>query len=120
MGQGMSMLFGGRQDPSSKGRRRLAFVVLAILLSAIAAGDPASAGAAAPPIRHVWVINLENSQVCINGAYSPVAVQEGFAGCPVPGFQGSAPYLGNVLPAQGTLVENYYGIGHESLDNYIA
>ena len=31
-----------------------------------------------------------------------------------------APYLARTLPANGALVSQYYGIGHESLDNYIA
>ena len=29
-------------------------------------------------------------------------------------------YLARTLPAQGALLPNYYGIGHASLDNYIA
>jgi phosphatidylinositol-3-phosphatase len=32
----------------------------------------------------------------------------------------AAPYLAQTLPAQGALLQNYYGIGHVSLDNYIA
>jgi hypothetical protein len=36
-------------------------------------------------------------------------------------FGGSqAPYLSKTLPSQGALLEDYYSIGHESLDNYIA
>lgn len=31
-----------------------------------------------------------------------------------------APYLSKTLPSQGALLENYYSIGHASLDNYIA
>jgi hypothetical protein len=31
-----------------------------------------------------------------------------------------APYLGTRLPALGAYLPNYYGIGHHSLDNYIA
>jgi hypothetical protein len=31
-----------------------------------------------------------------------------------------APYLSRQLPAQGELLSQYYGIGHASLDNYIA
>jgi phosphatidylinositol-3-phosphatase len=56
-----------------------------------------------PPIRHVFVLMLENQ----NAANT-------FAGKP------PAPYLAQTLPAQGALVPNYYGIGHASLDNYIA
>jgi len=36
------------------------------------------------------------------------------------GAKPSAPYLAQTLPAQGALLKNYYGIGHASLDNYIA
>ncbi|MEP7087998.1 MAG: alkaline phosphatase family protein [Gemmatimonadota bacterium] len=32
----------------------------------------------------------------------------------------AAPYLAHTLTAQGALLRNYYGIGHNSLDNYIA
>ncbi|MDX6659356.1 MAG: hypothetical protein QOJ55_178, partial [Solirubrobacteraceae bacterium] len=31
-----------------------------------------------------------------------------------------APYLSKTLVAQGQLLTHYYGIGHASLDNYIA
>ena len=31
-----------------------------------------------------------------------------------------SPYLAKTLPAQGAFLTNYYGIGHSSLDNYIA
>jgi LPXTG-motif cell wall-anchored protein len=63
-----------------------------------------AAEAATPPptIHHVWVINLEN---------------EGFASA----FGGHAnPYLSSTLPAMGQLLTQYYGIGHVSLDNYVA
>lgn len=56
-----------------------------------------------PPIRHVFVIVLENQS--FRDTFGP--------GSP-------APYLARTLPAHGALLENYYGIGHSSLDNYIA
>jgi hypothetical protein len=56
-----------------------------------------------PPIRHVFVLLLENE------AY-PVTF----------GGQSPAPYLSKTLPAQGALLTDYYSIGHASLDNYIA
>ena len=31
-----------------------------------------------------------------------------------------APYLGKTLKEAGAFMPNYYGIGHASLDNYIA
>ena len=56
-----------------------------------------------PPVGHVFVINLENEGCATTfGAGSP------------------APYLAKTLRAKGNLLTNYYGIGHNSLDNYIA
>ena len=54
-------------------------------------------------INHVIVIDLEN---------------EGFQTTFGPGSP--ATYLNGTLRAEGELLENYYGIGHDSLDNYIA
>ena len=56
-----------------------------------------------PPVGHVFVINLENEGFTTTfGAASP------------------APYLAKTLRSKGTLLTQYYGIGHNSLDNYIA
>src|ERR1700736_3135388 len=56
-----------------------------------------------PPIRHVFTIVLENKGYAETfGPNSP------------------APYLSKQLTAQGELLTNYYAIGHNSLDNYIA
>jgi hypothetical protein len=83
----------------------VAAVVVAAL--AIAASAPVhaerSAAPARPPIRHVFVIVLENKNADIT-------------------FSASSPaqYLATSLPAQGQLLTQYYGIGHVSLDNYIA
>ncbi|HWE57632.1 MAG TPA: alkaline phosphatase family protein [Acidimicrobiales bacterium] len=59
--------------------------------------------ASLPAVQHVFVIVLEN---------------EGYAAT----FQNPSadPYLARTLPAQGALLTNYYGTGHESNDNYIA
>lgn len=62
-----------------------------------------AAAAQRPPIRHVFTIILENK------SYS-----ETF------GPNSLAPYLSKQLTAQGGLLTNYYAIGHNSLDNYIA
>jgi hypothetical protein len=59
--------------------------------------------AGGPPVRHVFVLMLENENAATT-----------FAGAP------PAPYLAQTLPAQGAMVSNYYGIGHSSLDNYLA
>ncbi len=54
-------------------------------------------------IGHVFVINLENKD---------------FANTWGPGS--AARYLNTTLLVHGKLLSNYYGIGHASLDNYIA
>jgi phosphatidylinositol-3-phosphatase len=56
-----------------------------------------------PRIRHVFFIALENENY------------ENTFGDP-----SADPYLASTLPAEGALVENYYGTGHESNDNYIS
>jgi phosphatidylinositol-3-phosphatase len=55
------------------------------------------------PIRHVFILMLENQNAAVT-----------FAGQP------PAPYLAQTLPARGAMLPNYYGIGHASLGNYIA
>lgn len=52
---------------------------------------------------HVFVINLENKD------YDSVW-----------GNGSAAPYLSQTLRNQGVLLNNYYGIGHNSLPNYVA
>jgi hypothetical protein len=61
------------------------------------------AAAQRPLIRHVFTIMLENK-----------GFDETF------GANSLAPYLSKQLTSQGELLTNYYGIGHNSLDNYIA
>ncbi len=56
-----------------------------------------------PPIHHVFVIVLEN---------------EGYKA--TFGEPAADPYLAQTLPAQGALLESYYGTGHASNDNYIS
>ena len=55
------------------------------------------------PVHHVFVIMLEN---------------KGYA--QTFGSNSAAPYLANTLTAEGQLLTNYYGTGHNSNDNYIA
>lgn len=62
----------------------------------------APADAAGRP-GHIFVINLENK------SYDSVW-----------GDNSSAPYLSGTLRKQGVLLENYYGIAHNSLPNYLA
>ncbi len=54
-------------------------------------------------IGHVFLLVLEN---------------EGYRGVFEDGS--SAPYLARALPAQGALLTHYFGIGHNSLPNYLA
>jgi len=63
-----------------------------------ASGQPAAAS-----IGHVFVLILENEDYDNTfGTSSP------------------APYLAQTLPAKGTLLQSYYGTGHNSNDNYIS
>jgi hypothetical protein len=74
----------------------LPFFVLCVL------GSPLPAAAAPPPVKHVFVIVLENENADSTfGSESP------------------APYLARTLSAQGLLVANYFGVTHQSLGNYI-
>jgi phosphatidylinositol-3-phosphatase len=76
-------------------------------LAAMAAAGPASVAPARAdfdsPIRHVFVIVLENEG--FNTTFGP---------------NSKAPYLSKTLTSRGVLLQNYYGTGHASLDNYIA
>lgn len=72
--------------------------------AAVPTASPAAAHAyQPPPIRHVFVIMLEN---------------EGYAG--TFGDPAADPYLARTLPAQGALLTEYYATGHVSNDNYIS
>ena len=59
--------------------------------------------AAEPPIRHIFVITLENKN--FSATFGP---------------HSDAPYLAQTLKAKGALLTQYYGTGHSSLDNYVA
>jgi len=80
--------------------------VLACALAIVSCGAHGAVPAplpALPPIRHVFVLLLENESYPVTfGARSP------------------APYLSKTLAAHGALLTKYYSIGHASLDNYIA
>ena len=81
-----------------------AVVVLTATLAGLLplAGEGAQA-AAAPPIRHVFVINLENKGY--DQTFGPSS---------------PAPYLSQSLRAKGQLLTQFYGVAHNSLPNYIA
>jgi hypothetical protein len=117
--------------PKIRHRRRTAVIVLAAaaLVVGLVSALPATAHPAAKPrpaahpgraqtvalaaptafsppaIKHVWIITLENE------AYG---FTFGAAGKKL------APYLATTLPAKGALLKDYYGTGHDSLDNYTA
>jgi phosphatidylinositol-3-phosphatase len=79
------------------------------IVSASAASDAAvtntSTAAKLPPIKHVWIIMLENESY----GYTFGSAGHKFA-----------PYLTKTLPKDGAMIKNYYGTGHDSLDNYVA
>ena len=87
--------------------RRAATACGALLVLALAAATSAS------PVQpqthaprkpgHIFILVLENESYA--RTFSPTS---------------PAPYLSKTLAGQGALLRNYYGIGHNSLDNYIA
>jgi hypothetical protein len=81
-------------------RSRLA---LAALVACFLIPPATQAAAALPPIKHVWIIVLENENA--DTTFGP---------------NSKAPYLAKTLTSQGQFLPQYYGIGHFSLDNYIA
>jgi phosphatidylinositol-3-phosphatase len=81
--------------------RRLTGAVAAI--AAVAAFAPSPASAALPPVKHVFVILLENENA--DSTFGP---------------NSKAPYLAQQLPAMGQLLPEFYAVTHLSLGNYIA
>jgi hypothetical protein len=77
--------------------------VLVTALAALFMLVPAGTAQAVPPVKHVWMIVLEN---------------ESYGTTFGPGTK--APFLAKTLPANGALLTQYYATGHESLDNYIS
>lgn len=86
---------------------RLALALAALLgLAIVPIVATTSAGVAAattPPVGHVFVIVYENEDYAATWSRT-----------------GAAPYLANTLRDQGVLLDQYYGTGHASLDNYIS
>ena len=92
------------------GRRRALWAAASGFALAAGATTPALAGSAnnplgtqVPHVGHVFVLVLEN---------------EGYA--TTFGNPAADPYLATALPADGALLTQYYGTGHESNDNYIS
>ena len=86
---------------------RAASAAAALLAISLAAATSASGPRpkAAPPrkVGHVFIIILENESFVTTFSKNS-----------------RAPYLAHTLPGQGAFLRRYYGIGHNSLDNYIA
>jgi hypothetical protein len=87
---------------------RLAVVLLAAVVALLSAcgssvADRARHASKLPPIRHVFVIMLENE------SYADTF-----------GDPRSFPYLAGALRQRGELLMNYYATGHDSNDNYIS
>jgi len=81
---------------------RLAFALLIAAMLDCPRPTDAAAAAMPPPIRHVFVVMLENQPY-----------ENNF------GARSQAPYLKG-LAAKGALVVNFHGIAHDSLSNYLA
>src|SRR3954447_23934966 len=76
---------------------------IAVLCVCVCVFAPAAALAAPPPIKHVFVIVLENKDY--DDTFGPGS---------------KAPYLSKTLVGEGQLLTRYHGTAHESLPNYIA
>lgn len=83
--------------------RRALIVAAGASASILPVGCRAVKSASLPPIHHVFVIVLENKGY--DKTFGP---------------QTLAPYFADTLTRSGALLRQYYGIGHSSLDNYIA
>jgi hypothetical protein len=85
--------------------RRIALLVAvtAALAAAVIGARAATTAPTVPHVNHVFVIVLENENASDTfGPNTPI------------------PYLAKTMTSQGAFIPNYYGIGHLSLDNYVA
>jgi hypothetical protein len=76
---------------------------LAVLVATAAIATAAPARAALPPIKHVFIVTLENEDA--DTSFGPGT---------------KAVYLSQTLRAKGAFVPGYFATGHLSLDNYIS
>ncbi|MGZ4629982.1 alkaline phosphatase family protein [Oryzihumus sp.] len=81
----------------------LTTLVAAATTASAAAPKPKASASYLPPVKHVFVINLEN---------------KGYDETWGPGS--AAPYLSQTLRSQGVLLSSYYGTAHNSQPNYVA
>jgi phosphatidylinositol-3-phosphatase len=89
------------RDRIGRWAANLGIGAIGALLALTAQGSPAKL--AQHPIRHVFIIVLENKNYADTFSAST-----------------QDPYLRKTLPAMGALLSQYYGTGHYSLDNYIS
>jgi phosphatidylinositol-3-phosphatase len=90
-------------SPVGSHRRRLRSLAGALLVGLVLGPVGLAQASTPPPIRHVFTIVLENEDASTTFGANP-----------------PAPYLASTLRSQGAFLPNYYGIGHNSLDNYLA
>lgn len=76
-------------------------LALALLLAGALSASARAAGV--PQINHLFIIVMENENA--EDTYAP---------------NPPAPYLADTMREEGAFLPNYYGIGHQSLDNYLA
>jgi hypothetical protein len=81
----------------------VAVAVAAMAVPAVAKSSGAKRGVQAPPIKHVFVVNLENKS--FDETWGPTS---------------AAPYLSQTLKDQGLFLDQYFAVAHVSLPNYIA
>src|ERR1700730_3342958 len=97
-----------RMETHMKARRTALIVAAALAVASVATttarGSAATTRAWHLPIaRHVFVVNLENKGFAVSfGSGSP------------------ATFLNGTLRGKGQLLDQYYGVAHNSLPNYIA
>jgi phospholipase C len=81
----------------------VAAVVLVIARGADGATATAPVSGYVPPVKHVFVINIENKGY--DSTWGPSS---------------AAPYLAKTLRSKGVLLNTYYGTAHNSQPNYVA
>jgi hypothetical protein len=84
-------------------KRVAAVLVLALAMFLAGALSASARAAGVPQINHLFIIVMENENA-----------EDTYAADP------PAPYLANTMRAEGAFIPNYFGIGHQSLDNYLA
>lgn len=97
------MLLKGRHFHRGLGSTLCGLLLAILVASCGSSGVPSGGATASSRIGHVFVLILENEDY--SNSFGPGS---------------AAPYLATTLPAQGALLQNYYGTGHNSMDNYVS